>query len=217
MKAMFIILGILLFLILINSLRIGIHAAFVTEEPFYLSIVIGSFKIKIIPKKRKTKTKKKNKEKSKKPKKSREDEIPLIKRITLDDISDLLTAISHAIRRFRKKIVIHNLKFWFISSSSDPYKTIQTYNLVNNIICILGTITDPNLIIKESDIQTATDYTVCKNYIDFDLIITIRIGQIMAIGGIFIFRMFKIALRFLKRSYKMKKTFQVMEYREGTK
>ena len=158
-------------------------------------------------------TKKEKKEKE--PKKKKVERVPIKNRITFEDITDVLHAIGQAIHRFRSKIVIHRFKFWFVSSHEDPYKTVKTYNQVNNALCILGTWTDPNLVIRKSDIKTATDFIVGKNYLDFELKMTIRIGQILVIGFILITKLLKVLFRFLRRSRKMNKLSEVLDPGKG--
>lgn len=216
MKALIILSLILLVLILFNMLRVGVFVSYVSDEAARLSLVLGPLHISILPKKKKTKKEKKPKEKKEKePKKKKVERVPIKNRITFEDITDVLRAIGQAIHRFRTKIVIHRFKFWFISSHEDPYKTVKTYNQVNNILCILGTWTDPNLVIRKSDIKTATDFIVGKNYLDFELKMTIRIGQILVIGFILITKLLKVLFRFLRRSRKMNKLSEVLDPGKG--
>ena len=216
MKALIILSLILLVLILFNMLRVGVFVSYVTDEAARLSLVLVPLHISILPKKKKKKKEKKPKEKKEKePKKKKVERVPIKNRITFEDITDVLHAIGQAIHRFRSKIVIHRFKFWFVSSHEDPYKTVKTYNQVNNALCILGTWTDPNLVIRKSDIKTATDFIVGKNYLDFELKMTIRIGQILVIGFILISKLLKVLFRFLRRSRKMNKLSEVLDPGKG--
>lgn len=216
MKALIILSLILLVLILFNMLRVGVFVSYVSDEAARLSLVLGPLHISILPKKKKKKKEKKPKEKKEKePKKKKVERVPIKNRITFEDIADVLRAIGQAIHRFRSKIVIHRFKFWFVSSHEDPYKTVKTYNQVNNALCILGTWTDPNLVIRKSDIKTATDFIVGKNYLDFELKMTIRIGQILVIGFILITKLLKVLFRFLRRSRKMNKLSEVLDPGKG--
>ena len=216
MKALIILSLILLVLILFNMLRVGVFVSYVSDEAARLSLVLGPLHISILPKKKKKKKEKKPKEKKEKePKKKKVERVPIKNRITFEDITDVLHAIGQAIHRFRSKIVIHRFKFWFVSSHEDPYKTVKTYNHVNNALCILGTWTDPNLVIRKSDIKTATDFIVGKNYLDFELKMTIRIGQILVIGFILISKLLKVLFRFLRRSRKMNKLSEVLDPGKG--
>ena len=216
MKALIILSLILLVLILFNMLRVGVFVSYVSDETARLSLVLGPLHISILPKKKKKKKeKKKKKKKEKEPKKKKVERVPIKNRITFEDITDVLHAIGQAIHRFRSKIVIHRFKFWFVSSHEDPYKTVKTYNQVNNALCILGTWTDPNLVIRKSDIKTATDFIVGKNYLDFELKMTIRIGQILVIGFILISKLLKVLFRFLRRSRKMNKLSEVLDPGKG--
>ena len=216
MKALIILSLILLVLILFNMLRVGVFVSYVSDEADRLSLVLGPLHISILPKKKKKKKeKKKKKKKEKEPKKKKVERVPIKNRITFEDITDVLHAIGQAIHRFRSKIVIHRFKFWFVSSHEDPYKTVKTYNQVNNALCILGTWTDPNLVIRKSDIKTATDFIVGKNYLDFELKMTIRIGQILVIGFILISKLLKVLFRFLRRSRKMNKLSEVLDPGKG--
>ena len=216
MTALIILSLILLVLILFNMLRVGVFVSYVTDEAARLSLVLGPLHISILPKKKKKKKEKKPKEKKEKePKKKKVERVPIKNRITFEDITDVLHAIGQAIHRFRSKIVIHRFKFWFVSSHEDPYKTVKTYNQVNNALCILGTWTDPNLVIRKSDIKTATDFIVGKNYLDFELKMTIRIGQILVIGFILITKLLKVLFRFLRRSRKMNKLSEVLDPGKG--
>ena len=216
MKALIILSLILLVLILFNMLRVGVFVSYVSDEAARLSLVLGPLHISILPKKKKKKKEQKPKEKKEKePKKKKVERVPIKNRITFEDITDVLRAIGQAIHRFRSKIVIHRFKFWFVSSHEDPYKTVKTYNQVNNALCILGTWTDPNLVIRKSDIKTATDFIVGKNYLDFELKMTIRIGQILVIGFILITKLLKVLFRFLRRSRKMNKLSEVLDPGKG--
>lgn len=216
MKAIVILSLILLALILFNMLRVGVFASYVSGEAARISLILGAVHIPILPKKKKKKKDKRPKEKKEKePKKKKPERVPITHKITFEDISDVLHAIGKAIHRFRSKIVIHRFKFWFISSNEDPYKTVKTYNQINNALCILGTWTDPNLVIRKSDIKTATDFNVGKNYLDFELKMTIRIGQIIAIGFILITKLLKVLFRFLRRSRKMNKLSEVLDPGKG--
>ncbi len=216
MKALIILSLILLVLILFNMLRVGVFVSYVSDEAARLSLVLGPLHISILPKKKKKKKEKRPKEKKEKePKKKKVERVPIKNRITFEDITDVLRAIGQAIHRFRSKIVIHRFKFWFVSSHEDPYKTVKTYNQVNNALCILGTWTDPNLVIRKSDIKTATDFIVGKNYLDFELKMTIRIGQILVIGFILITKLLKVLFRFLRRSRKMNKLSEVLDPGKG--
>ena len=216
MKALIILSLILLVLIMFNMLRVGVFVSYVSDEATRLSLVLGPLHISILPKKKKKKKEKKPKEKKEKePKKKKVERVPIKNRITFEDITDVLHAIGQAIHRFRSKIVIHRFKFWFVSSHEDPYKTVKTYNQVNNALCILGTWTDPNLVIRKSDIKTATDFIVGKNYLDFELKMTIRIGQILVIGFILISKLLKVLFRFLRRSRKMNKLSEVLDPGKG--
>lgn len=217
MKALIILSLILLVLILFNMLRVGVFVSYVSDEATRLSLVLGPLHISILPKKKKKKKKEKKpkEKKEKEPKKKKVERVPIKNRITFEDIADVLRAIGQAIHRFRSKIVIHRFKFWFVSSHEDPYKTVKTYNQVNNALCILGTWTDPNLVIRKSDIKTATDFIVGKNYLDFELKMTIRIGQILVIGFILITKLLKVLFRFLRRSRKMNKLSEVLDPGKG--
>lgn len=217
MKALIILSLILLVLILFNMLRVGVFVSYVSDEAARLSLVLGPLHISILPKKKKKKKKEKKpkEKKEKEPKKKKVERVPIKNRITFEDITDVLHAIGQAIHRFRSKIVIHRFKFWFVSSHEDPYKTVKTYNQVNNALCILGTWTDPNLVIRKSDIKTATDFIVGKNYLDFELKMTIRIGQILVIGFILISKLLKVLFRFLRRSRKMNKLSEVLDPGKG--
>lgn len=217
MKALIILSLILLVLIMFNMLRVGVFVSYVSDEATRLSLVLGPLHISILPKKKKKKKKEKKpkEKKEKEPKKKKVERVPIKNRITFEDIADVLRAIGQAIHRFRSKIVIHRFKFWFVSSHEDPYKTVKTYNQVNNALCILGTWTDPNLVIRKSDIKTATDFIVGKNYLDFELKMTIRIGQILVIGFILITKLLKVLFRFLRRSRKMNKLSEVLDPGKG--
>ena len=217
MKALIILSLILLVLIMFNMLRVGVFVSYVSDEANRLSLVLGPLHISILPKKKKKKKKEKKpkEKKEKEPKKKKVERVPIKNRITFEDIADVLRAIGQAIHRFRSKIVIHRFKFWFVSSHEDPYKTVKTYNQVNNALCILGTWTDPNLVIRKSDIKTATDFIVGKNYLDFELKMTIRIGQILVIGFILISKLLKVLFRFLRRSRKMNKLSEVLDPGKG--
>ena len=56
---------------------------------------------------------------------------------------------------------------------------------------------------------------ISSNYLDFELKMTIRIGQIIAIGFILITKLLKVLFRFLRRSRKMNKLSEVLDPGKG--
>lgn len=214
MKTAVIIAVILVAVLLIGLIRVGIDIIYISDERTEVSVVAGWLKFKILPKKKKA-IKKVKKKKAKDKKKKDEPQVSIIKAVSLDDILGLFNAVAKATKRFRKSLIIHRFKFWFVSSNEDPYKTVQTYNRVNYALCRIGSFTDPNIIIKESDIKTATDFNVGKNFIDSELKCTIGIGQLLAIGTAFAVSAIKILFRILKRYRTLKKNQSVRELKEG--
>ena len=215
MKTAIIIAVIIVALFLIGLIRVGVDVIYISEEKTEISIIAGLLKIKLFPKK-KTKQNSKNpkKPKKEKPKKDKP-AVSIIKAVTLDDVINLMNALMRVIKRFRKSIVVHRFKFWFVSSNEDPYATISTYNKVNYVLCRIGSLTDPNIVIKKSDIRTATDFNVGKNYIDTELRCTVGVGQLLIMGTAFVVSAIKIGFRVLKRYKVLKKNQSVRELREG--
>lgn len=214
MKAALIIAVIIVAIFLIGLIRVGVDFIHISDEKTEISVIVGLLKIKIFPRK-KSKPKHVKEKKPKEKKKKDKPEVSIIKAVTLDDMGDLFKALSNVVKRFRKSIVVHRFKFWFVSSNEDPYSTISTYNKVNYLLCRLGSVTDPNIVIRDSDIRTATDYNVGKNYVDTEVKCTVGIGQLFVMGTSFLISALKIAIRIIKKYRILKKNQSVREVREG--
>jgi len=219
MSSVVIIAAILLLLLLILLTTVGIDAAF-TDGVVSVSIYIDGFRKRIfttdknLKKKKKKNSKKKDKnnfdhtKKKKKKKKDDEEKESLLKRLTISEIFDIIKIIFRTISKFRKKIVVKLFKFWFVSSYDDPYKTVKQYNLINTVFGFLGPVADQALLLKKTDVKTATDFDVGKPYYDARLVLYIRIGQILAIVFSAIFAFIKIIIRHNRKERRLNKNLQ---------
>ena len=73
----------------------------------------------------------------------------------------------------------------FVAGSSDPYDTAMQSAYVQAALGSLRPLAERALHIQERDVQVGADFTADKPRIEARLTLTIRIGQIVAIGVVF--------------------------------
>jgi hypothetical protein len=186
--------AIVLVIVLINLIAVGADVRYEDGEVRASAKVCGHlFQIYPKPPGKEKKPKKEKKKHGKKKaeeqkeeqegeKKKKKEKLSLPKDFSKEEILEIAKVGIHAAGSFRKKLSIDVFKLWFVSSDPDPYKTVMTYNYVNDAVCTLGILADRAFRVKKSDIRTATDFNVGTPFIEARLALSIRIGQIVHIG-----------------------------------
>lgn len=185
MTALWIVLALLGLLILLNLLRVGVSAGY-EAQALSVSARIGPLTIPVLPKSPESKPKKPKKEKP--PKAAEEEPEEQTKEKKWPDPETIFVLARLALKAagaFRRKLRVELFRLVFIAGADDPYNTAMQYAYVNAALGSLRPLAERALHIKKRDVQVGTDFTADKPQIEARLTLTIRIGQIVAIGIVF--------------------------------
>ena len=215
MTALYIILGIIAFFVLILSIRITINAEFIDE--FKLDIKWLFLKIQILPKVKKDKPKK---EKKPKPEKEKKDEEPAVTEETpaekkenifvkfynnqgfdavIQLINNAATSIGKMFSSFKKHIIIRELYLWMtITGGCDAAETALEYGRTCQKVFPALSFICSNMKVKKYDIQVEPDFLGIKNTAQFAFSISLRPIFFMNAIVVLAFRLLvKVVLKFL--------------------
>lgn len=182
MTALWIVLALLGLLILLNLLRVGVSAGY-EAQTLSVSACVGPVTIPVWPRApaaEKPKQEPQEQPQEKPKEKPKEKELP-----DLDTIFALAKLALRALSAFRRKLKVELFRLVFIAGASDPYDTAMQYAYVNAALGGLRPMAERALQIKKRDVQVGTDFTADRPQVEARLTLTIRIGQIVAIGVVF--------------------------------
>ena len=180
---LWILLILLLLLIGLMLLPVGVDAEY-NPEGFFLRVKAGPVRLTILPKK----PKKPKKPKTEKPKKEKK---PKKKpKLTLDLIFTLIRLALEAVSTFRKKLKVELFRLWLLVATKDPYQTATLYGTISAALEGLYPFAARALDIKDRDVRLNADFTEESMGVEGRLILTIRIGQILGIGLVFLWKLF---------------------------
>lgn len=181
---LWILLILLLLLAALMLLPVGVDAEY-APEGFFLRIKAGPLRIQLLPKKPKEqkKPKKPKKEKSKKEKKKKKP------KITLDLIFELIRLALEAIGSFRRKLKIERFRLYLLVATKDPYQTATLYGYIGAALEALHPFAARALNIKERDVRVNADFTEESMQAQGRIVLTIRIGQVLLIGLVFLWKL----------------------------
>lgn len=193
---LWILLVVLLLLAGLMLLPVGVDAEY-APEGFFLRIKAGPARITLLPKKQKPE------KKPKKPKKPKKEKKPKKKpKITLDLIFTLVRLALEAVSTFRKKLKVELFRLYLLVATKDPYQTATLYGTISAALEGLYPFAARALDIKERDVRVNADFTEESMDVMGRLILTIRIGQILGIGLVFVW---KLLVWYLKQKTDHKK------------
>lgn len=182
---LWILLILLLLLIGLMLLPVGVDAEY-APEGFFLRIKAGPARITLLPKKPK-KEKKPQKPKTDKPKKEKK---PKKKpKLTLDLIFTLVRLALESVSTFRKKLKVELFRLWLLVATKDPYQTATLYGTISAALEALYPFAARALDIRERDVRVNADFTEESMDAAGRLILTIRIGQVVGIGLVFVWKL----------------------------
>ena len=193
-RAALIMLGVTLLIdILIATLRVGARAT-LEEGVFFLTVIAGPVKLKLLPKgekaekpgqekpeKKPEKKPKKKKEKPEGEKPEGESKKPKIE-ITLELITTVLSALGDALGRLRRKISIDMLTVHYTVASDDPFTAAMTYGRASAAVGALMPVIENIFKIKKSDVGASVTFDSDKPVIYIDAQLTIAIWEIVYIA-----------------------------------
>ena len=183
MTAWWIVLALLALLTLLNLLRVGVSAGY-EAQAFSVSARVGPLTIPVWPRPPAEEPKKPKKEKPPKEPKAPQEQTKE-KELDFDTVLALAKLALKAAGSFRRKLTVELFRLVFVAGSSDPYDTTMQSAYVQAALGSLRPLAERALHIQERDVQVGADFTADKPRIEARLTLTIRIGQIVAIGVVF--------------------------------
>ncbi|MEF2700185.1 MAG: DUF2953 domain-containing protein [Oscillospiraceae bacterium] len=183
MTALWIVLALLALLTLLNLLRVGVSAGY-EAQAFSVSARVGPLTIPVWPRPPAEEPKKPKKEKPPKEPKAPQEQTKE-KELDFDTVLALAKLALKAAGSFRRKLTVELFRLVFVAGSSDPYDTAMQSAYVQAALGSLRPLAQCALHIQERDVQVGADFTADKPRIEARLTLTIRIGQIVAIGVVF--------------------------------
>ena len=180
---MWIVLALLALLTLLNLLRVGVSAGY-EAQAFSVSARVGPLTIPVWPRPPAEEPKKPKKEKPPKEPKAPQEQTKE-KELDFDTVLALAKLALKAAGSFRRKLTVELFRLVFVAGSSDPYDTAMQSAYVQAALGSLRPLAQRALHIQERDVQVGADFTADKPRIEARLTLTIRIGQIVAIGVVF--------------------------------
>lgn len=183
MTALWIVLALLALLTLLNLLRVGVSAGY-EAQAFSVSARVGPLTIPDWPRPPAEEPKKPKKEKPPKEPKAPQEQTKE-KELDFDTVLALAKLALKAAGSFRRKLTVELFRLVFVAGSSDPYDTAMQSAYVQAALGSLRPLAERALHIQERDVQVGADFTADKPRIEARLTLTIRIGQIVAIGVVF--------------------------------
>lgn len=194
MTAFWIVLALLALLTLLNLLRVGVSAGY-EAQALSVSARVGPLTIPVWPRQPAAEKKPKKEKPPKAPEEEAEAQPEQKKTPELDTVFALAKLALKAAGAFRRKLSVELFRLVFIAGADDPYNTAMQYAYVNAALGSLRPLAERALRIKKRDVQVGTDFTVDKPQIEARLTLTIRVGQIVAIGAVFGVGYLKFALQ----------------------
>ena len=183
MTALWIVLALLALLTLLNLLRVGVSAGY-EAQAFSVSARVGPLTIPVWPRPPAEEPKKPKKEKPPKEPKAPQEQTKE-KELDFDTVLALAKLALKAAGSFRRKLTVELFRLVFVAGSSDPYDTAMQSAYVQAALGSLRPLAQRALHIQERDVQVGADFTADKPRIEARLTLTVRIGQIVAIGVVF--------------------------------
>ena len=196
MTALWILLAIVALFAVINRLRVGVDVGY-EGQTVHLRARVGPKQITILPRPEKPE-KKPKKKKEKKPPEKKPEAVTEEKPKAKPDRETILTLARlglEAAGAFRRKLRIALFRLYWIAGAKDPYDTAMQSGYVRAALDGLFPLAARALRFRERDVRVGADFTAEKPQIEGRLILTIRIGQIVAIGIVFACKFLTFTLR----------------------
>lgn len=167
---------ILILLALIMLIPLGVYASY-DSQGLRLKLKISAYKKQIFPREPEPKpdeTEEAVGEKTDKPKK--------LPAFSPQEWRSLLNTAFKALRRFKRSLRFDKIVLRFIAASSDPYDTVRIFNAVNSVIGAAIPFFENEFKVGQKDIVIDTDMTGDKCRYSFEIELSIRVGQLLAIA-----------------------------------
>lgn len=213
MPVLYVILGIILFFVIILSVRITVSGEFFESFTLYVSWLFLKFKIfpmeKKPKKKKNSESKKKNTNDTPQAQDSSHPEkenifVTFYKNQGFNGVVELINNAAYSLARmlnsFKKHIVIRELYLWMIiSGGNDAAETALEYGRVCQRVFPALSFICSTLPVKKYDAEIEPDFLANKNSAEFAFSISLRPIFFINAGIVLVFRLlFKVVLKFLK-------------------
>lgn len=204
MKALIIIGGILLLLILLGQLRVGGVVRF-SDAGAYAALVLGPLRVRLIP----AKQAKKEKKPEQKPREKKKKKGGSGKKIrdTLALVKRFIPLIGEAAGGLKRKIRLDRISLHVIWGAESPAAAAMGFGAGNALLGMLWPCIEHNFHVKKHDLEVDVDFRRKKPTVELDARATLTIGQGLALGIRLGARAFKIFLG-LRREQNEQKAVQ---------
>ena len=194
-------------LILLAILPLGVHVLY-NAEGVRIGLIIGPFKLTLIPAKHKKKKKVKEEKPKTEEKPIEENKKAAEKEKTGGSFLDFLPLVKTGIEflgAFRRKLRIKRLELKLTMASSDPCDLAVNYGKAWAALGNLMPLLDRAFVIKKRDLEVQCDFTASETVVYARADITITLGRLLAV-------VVKYAIRLLRQYLKIQKS-----RKDGTK
>ncbi|MCH5190853.1 MAG: DUF2953 domain-containing protein [Oscillospiraceae bacterium] len=212
MTALFVILGIIAFFILLLSIRITVTGEYF--DSFKLDVAWLFIKLHIFPKDKKNKPKKaKKKEEPAQTEEKTDEQSPETEKKEnifvrfyhnqgVDGIIELINGAAYSLARmmnsFKKHIVLREIYLWMTVSSGDAAETALQYGKICQKVFPALSFICSTLTVKKYDVEIEPDFIGLKNSAQMAFTVSVRPIFIINAAIVLVFRLlFKVVLKFL--------------------
>ncbi len=195
-------------LLVILLIRVGVDAEY-SSSGFCLKIKIGFIKLTLLPrvKKNKTPSKKKTKKKRKGAEnKNAEKSETKKKGGSLKNLLELIPAITKALGRLRKRLVINELILHLVMAGDDPAETAINYGRANIALGSITSLLENAFRIKKRSFTADVSFLDTKTTVYCKAVLTIAIWALLYIAFGVAVKFIKIKLKSMIRKRKVEKT-----------
>lgn len=208
MTALIIIGIIALIIFAVMMISIGADISFINENLVVCATFCGKT-IQVFPRTRK-KTENPRKEKKPKPPKEKKSSDKPAKRgipldLNFDEIVGLLKKVLKGLAKF-KNFSVDNFMLHILVAGYDPYNIAVFFGKLNSTLSVLGAFCAQNLKIKKADVFTDVDFIGGQPKLDFQVEVSIRIGQIFGVINTILFGALGILIKNRIRVLKEKRS-----------
>ena len=200
-------LGIILAILVLTMLiPVGIDGEYIAGN-YKLSAKISFYHLQILPKKPQNPKKEKKAKKQpdtaeasgQEPKKQK-------KKLSLSfNREEIFSLIKHALKavgKFGGHVNVDRFLLHYTAAGKDPYDTAQTFGYVNAALSSLAPICAKRYRVKDCDVWTRIDFLEEKMSLNFALALSIRVGQVMSVAVVLLYRS---AIIFIKNKLRLRK------------
>jgi len=189
MLATGIVLGVLLILAM---LRFGASVEY-CEDGFNVTARAGPIRYCVYPRKPKPKREKKPKEKKAHKVKEKKEEPVTEKPGTLETVRGVLADAVKTLGRLRRRLLISNLRIWYIAAGDDPSKTAISFGRACAAYGGLLPILENNFRIKHRDLRASVDFDLEEPGVYVYAVISLAVWEAVYIVASMIPLILKIA------------------------